>query len=77
MPLAEMALALVNAASIVAAIETGHWFAAPFAALFMLGYGYVATLVIYEQVGRPLPEADRVSSEPAAPAEASSMARAA
>jgi hypothetical protein len=76
LPLAEMALALVNAASIVAAIGTGHWFAAPFAALFMLGYGYVATLVIYEQLGRPLPAADRVSTEPAAPAPAS-MARAA
>lgn len=77
LPLAEMGLALVNAASVVAAIETGHWFAAPFAALFMLGYGYVATLVVYEQLGRPLPEADRVSTEPAAPAEASTMARAA
>jgi hypothetical protein len=77
LPLAEMALALVNAASIVAAIETRHWFAAPFAALFMLGYGYVAVLVIYEQLGRPLPEADRISTEPAAPAEASRMARAA
>ena len=77
LPLAEMALALVNAASIVAAIETGHWFAAPFAALFMLGYGCVAVLVVYEQLGRQLPEADRVSTEPAAPAEASTMARAA
>ena len=35
------ALALVSLASFVAALHTGHWFAAPFALLFMAGYGYV------------------------------------
>ena len=44
-----MGLALVSAASVVAAIETQHYIAAPFAALFMVGYAYVATLVIQEQ----------------------------
>lgn len=51
LPLAEMALALLSAANIVAAVETGHWFAAPFAALFMVGYAGVAFLVMREQVG--------------------------
>jgi hypothetical protein len=49
LPLAEIALALVSAASVVAAIETQHYIAAPFAALFMSGYAYVAALVIQEQ----------------------------
>lgn len=49
LPFAEMALALVSAASVVAAIETGHYIAAPFAAIFMCGYSYVAALVIQEQ----------------------------
>ncbi len=48
LPFAEMALALVSAASVVAAIETRHYFATPFAALFTVGYGYVATLVLQE-----------------------------
>jgi hypothetical protein len=49
-PLSELALALVSAASVVASIETGHWFATPFAVLFMAGYAGVAALVIREQV---------------------------
>ncbi len=36
----------------MAAIETGHWFAAPFAMLFTFGYGYVAFFVAFEQLGR-------------------------
>ena len=38
--------------STVASVETGHWFATPFAALFTFGYGYVASLVAKEQVAR-------------------------
>jgi cellulose synthase/poly-beta-1,6-N-acetylglucosamine synthase-like glycosyltransferase len=53
LPLAEMALALVSAASVVAAVETGHYIALPFAMLFTLGYGYVAALVVREQLARP------------------------
>ncbi len=49
-PLVEIALALVSSASVVASIETHHWFATPFAALFTLGYGYVAYRVSAEQV---------------------------
>ena len=51
LPLIEMALAAVCAGSVVASVETGHYFATPFAALFMSGYAYVATLVIQEQFG--------------------------
>ncbi len=52
LPLSEIGLTLISAASVVAAFETGHWFALPFAALFMLGYGYVSTLVVTEQMSR-------------------------
>ncbi|HET9954478.1 MAG TPA: glycosyltransferase [Polyangiaceae bacterium] len=50
LPLAEMFLAAVSAASVFAALTTGHWLAAPFAALFCAGYSYVAVLVVNEQV---------------------------
>jgi hypothetical protein len=33
----------------VVAVETSHWFALPFAALFMFGYFYVAGRLIGEQ----------------------------
>ena len=48
----DRARALVSVASVVASIETEHWFATPFAMLFTVGYGYVAALVIAEQLGR-------------------------
>jgi hypothetical protein len=73
-PFAEILLGFVSAASIAAAVETGHWLALPFACLFALGYGYVATLVMKEQLGRPVaavPESVRP------PADARSMANAA
>ena len=52
LPLLEIGLALVSAAAVVASVETKHWFATPFAMLFTVGYGYVAALVIAEQLGR-------------------------
>ncbi len=52
LPTVEVALCLFSFASIVASVETGHWFATPFAMLFTFGYGYVATLVASEQVAR-------------------------
>lgn len=52
LPTTEVALCLVSFASVVASLETGHWFATPFAMLFTFGYGYVATLVATEQVAR-------------------------
>jgi hypothetical protein len=76
LPWAEMFLTAVSASSIAASIQTKHWFAAPFAALFTLGYGYVALLVILEQSQRrreanalaterpsPLPAGDEVADE--------------
>src|SRR3954467_122812 len=51
LPRVEFALAAVCAGSVVASVQTGHYFATPFAALFMSGYTYVAALVIQEQFG--------------------------
>jgi cellulose synthase/poly-beta-1,6-N-acetylglucosamine synthase-like glycosyltransferase len=52
LPLTEIGLCLVSLASTVASLETGHWFATPFAMLFTFGYGYVATLVASEEFAR-------------------------
>lgn len=69
LPLAEIALCLLSAASVVASLKTSHYFATPFAALFTLGYGYVASQVMLEQLGRPVPAPDRIST----PAEAEEL----
>ncbi|MFO0679329.1 MAG: cellulose synthase family protein [Polyangiaceae bacterium] len=52
LPMTEIGLALFSFASTVASIQTGHWFATPFAMLFTFGYGYVASLVVSEQMAR-------------------------
>jgi len=52
MPFAEIILALISLASVIASVKTGHWFATPFAMLFTIGYGYVAILVSAEQANR-------------------------
>jgi len=52
LPMIEIALALTSGASTLASIETGHWFAAPFAMLFTFGYSYVAFFVASEQLAR-------------------------
>jgi cellulose synthase/poly-beta-1,6-N-acetylglucosamine synthase-like glycosyltransferase len=52
LPLFETCLALVSFISTAASIETGHYFATPFALLFTVGYGYVALLVAHEQASR-------------------------
>jgi hypothetical protein len=71
LPMIEIALGLISAASTVAAIETGHWFAAPFAMLFTFGYGYVATLRRERAAGpharRSWPASAAASLPPAAP----------
>jgi hypothetical protein len=66
LPLVEIGLALLSAGSVVASVHTGHWFATPFAVLFMSGYAGVATLVISEQVSARR----RASLAPAEAAEA-------
>jgi hypothetical protein len=52
LPMVEIGLCLFSFASVVASIETGHWFATPFAMLFTFGYGYVAKGVVAEQNAR-------------------------
>ncbi len=62
LPLVEIALCLISAASVVASLQTAHYFATPFALLFTCGYGYVASQVLLEQLGRPVPAPDRISA---------------
>ncbi len=52
LPMTEILLCLISGASTVASVETGHWFASPFALLFTFGYGYVAFFVATEQLAR-------------------------
>ncbi|MDP9149436.1 MAG: glycosyltransferase [Myxococcota bacterium] len=52
LPFVEAALCLMSAASTVASLQTGHWFATPFAMLFTFGYGYVGVFVAAEQLAR-------------------------
>jgi len=68
LPLVEAALSAVSATSAVVAFQTGHYLAMPFAALFMLGYLYVAVLVAREQLAvsasvapAPLAEAEEAA----------------
>ncbi|HYO98104.1 MAG TPA: glycosyltransferase [Polyangiaceae bacterium] len=75
LPWAEIALGLVSAASVVASVETGHWFATPFAALFCAGYSYVAVLVVQEQVLGTRVALPQPAAEPAS--EPSELVRAA
>ena len=56
LPYVEAALALWSAAGVVASCYTGHYFAAPFSFLFMMGYGYVTVLLTREQIQRARPE---------------------
>ncbi len=82
LPYTEIGLALLSFASVIASVETGHWFATPFATLFMFGYGYVGSMVVAEQIARRR-ASDRISEAPAAlgigesSAETASVAKAA
>ncbi|HEY1694648.1 MAG TPA: glycosyltransferase [Polyangiaceae bacterium] len=70
LPMVEIALGLISSASVVASIETGHFFATPFAMLFAFGYGYVAFFVAAEQLARRKAQVARTSATslpPAAP----------
>ncbi len=51
-PVAEVILSIISLGSTIAAVQNGHWFAAPFAALFTFGYAYVAVLLLDEQFER-------------------------
>ena len=52
LPLVEVGLCMLSMVSVIASLETRHWFATPFAMLFAFGYGYVALLVASEQTVR-------------------------
>jgi len=52
LPTVEVLLAVWSFLSVIASIETRHYFATPFALLFTFGYGYVAVLVASEQTQR-------------------------
>lgn len=75
LPFTELALAALSATSVVAAIETHHWFAAPFAMLFTFGYGYVATLVLRDQLF--VRRSSQLPTAPALQAEDNTLAKAA
>ncbi|MGH7293591.1 MAG: glycosyltransferase, partial [Polyangiaceae bacterium] len=68
LPMIEIALGLVSGASTLASIETGHWFATPFAMLFTFGYGYVAFFVAAEQLARRKAQLARASASVPPPA---------
>lgn len=72
-PVVELGMSALCLASSVVAVETGHWFAAPFSGLFAWGYGYVAVLLLKEQL---LP-AGRETATPASNIEEASLAKAA
>ena len=63
----------------MASVQTGHYFATPFAALFMSGYSYVAALVIQEQFGfgRTLAQEEAAPESGRSAAEEAGMAPAA
>jgi hypothetical protein len=76
LPFLETALCLMSFAATVASVQTGHYFATPFAMLFTIGYGYVSMLVAHEQTSRRqavrpvLAASSDRASDPLAPAEA-------
>lgn len=71
LPMTEILLCLMSFASVLASIQTHHYFATPFAMLFTFGYGYVALLVASEQATRrreavvnELPSTETISEHP-------------
>jgi glycosyltransferase involved in cell wall biosynthesis len=52
LPLLETGLSALSFVSIIASVQTGHYFATPFALLFTIGYAYVAVLLVREQAAR-------------------------
>jgi cellulose synthase/poly-beta-1,6-N-acetylglucosamine synthase-like glycosyltransferase len=52
LPVAELVLALLSAASVAISLETSHYLATPFAMLFTLGYAYMAGMMMIEQLAR-------------------------
>ena len=61
LPMVEIGLSLLSMVSVVVSVQTGHYFATPFALTFAFGYGYVAALVVAEQMRRRREVADGTS----------------
>ncbi len=61
LPMTEIGLSLLSMVSVVVSVQTGHYFATPFALTFAFGYGYVAALVVAEQMRRRREVADGMS----------------
>jgi cellulose synthase/poly-beta-1,6-N-acetylglucosamine synthase-like glycosyltransferase len=72
LPIVEFVLFSISVASTVAAIETRHWFATPFAMLFAFGYGYVAFFVTSEELGRRKVARAQLGAQPASALRAAS-----
>jgi hypothetical protein len=52
LPLLETGLSALSVVSVIASVQTGHYFATHFALLFTVGYAYVAVLLVTEQAAR-------------------------
>ena len=52
LPWLEMFFTGLCGCAFVVSIQSGHWFATPFTALFTMGYGYIAGLLLLENMGR-------------------------
>ncbi|MFP6683406.1 MAG: hypothetical protein VB934_01785, partial [Polyangiaceae bacterium] len=50
LPWIELGCAAVSVCSVIASVTHGHYFAAPFALLFAVGYGYVSQQLIGERL---------------------------
>ncbi|HEX2733295.1 MAG TPA: glycosyltransferase [Polyangiaceae bacterium] len=50
LPWTELVLCAISVCSVIASIQTGHWFATPFTLMFAAGYAYVATQLVLEQL---------------------------
>jgi cellulose synthase/poly-beta-1,6-N-acetylglucosamine synthase-like glycosyltransferase len=50
LPWTEFVLCALSVCSVIASIQTGHWFATPFTMMFAAGYGYVALQLVLEQL---------------------------
>jgi cellulose synthase/poly-beta-1,6-N-acetylglucosamine synthase-like glycosyltransferase len=65
LPLVELFFAALCALSTAVSIRSGHWFATPFAALFSVGYLYLASLLMVERIGQRRAVAAAEAAQPA------------
>ncbi len=64
LPWVEMLIAAESVGSVVAAVATHHYIAAPFAMLFVMGFGYVSIAVTRERLAAAAPALAERPSEP-------------